>query len=210
MACPFLKDRAASVARTSAAAMSSWLVARSMGPAAATIASYMGVRPPRKPKGRDCRIARRNGGAYGLSTSRRPGPEASSLSAPAATISARIRSAPADWPNMVIWSGSPPNAEMLARIHSSPDWMSMSPRFAGGTPSARSSPPPRNPYAPSRKVMDATMTLLPAAICEGSNRGRSPPPEMLAPPWIHTMTGSFASGEVPSGMVRARCWQCSS
>ena len=63
IASPFLKGRAASVARSSAAAMLSWSSSPPMGPAASIMASYMGPCPPRNPNGRDCRIARRNGGA---------------------------------------------------------------------------------------------------------------------------------------------------
>ena len=75
------------------------------------------------PSGGDCRTARWNSPAAAGATSR-----------------SIAQSAPADWPASVTRAGSPPNAAMLSRTHSSAAIWSSRPQFAAGAsgPAARS------------------------------------------------------------------------
>jgi hypothetical protein len=98
---------------------------------------------------------------------------------------------PADSPNRVTFSGSPPNAAMWLRTQRSAASWSCSPRLAVAGPSgAPNSLRSRKPSSPSR-YCSVTTTIGPAQARRApSYQWLRALPSISAPPWIHTITGS--------------------
>ena len=114
--------------------------------------------------------------------------------------------APADSPKIVTWSGSPPNAAMLSRTHSSAAIWSRMPALPGPSkPGRRRSSRCRKPNdaepVVDRHDDDVAVRREARAVVPGrSTRCRS----TNAPPWIHTMTGRPASSHVGREHVEVR------
>ena len=122
-------------------------------------------------------------------------------SVPSDSIMHFTASAPADSPNSVILSGSPPNDDMFSLTHLRPSMRSKMPLF-DSFPSL----PLRNPSTPRRYPSPTTIT--PHSVASGIRSQRSHPPTSNAPPWTQTITGR--SVPASSGTVTERYWQLSS
>ena len=84
---------------------------------------------------------------------------------------------PADWPASVTRSGSPPNAAMFSRTHSSAATQSRTPRFAGAPGTC---PNPSNPSRYDR----VTVTTPSRAKAAPSYQALAGDPETYPPPWM--------------------------
>ena len=103
---------------------------------------------------------------------------------------------PPDSPNTVTLPGSPPNAVIFSRTHSSAATMSSVPAL----PDNRYASPPtadrsRCPKMFSRWLTATTTTSFRAASRDPRVRGELAFPYANAPPWNQTITGRFAASQ---------------
>ena len=105
---------------------------------------------------------------------------------------------PPDWPNMVTFEASPPNAAALSRTHSRAATRSRRPALPEAAYFSPNEDRSRNPRTLSLWLTVTTTTSPFRARLAPSYDGSSwPEPVAYPPPWSHTMTGRFLPSFMP-------------